>query len=129
VVFADLDHFKSYNDTHGHPAGDRLLKTVAEIFVGRARQSTLVARYGGEEFVFLVPETEKTGAVRYADAMREIIEDHPFPGREAQPEGKVTLSLGVAGFPDDGIEGQSLIAHADRSLYRAKEEGRNRVCW
>ncbi len=128
LVFVDVDHFKKYNDTHGHLSGDRVLKTVAKIIRDRSRSTTLSARYGGEEFVLLVPETAKSGGLVLAEDLRGAIEDQPFEGRETQPGGRVTLSLGVATFPEDGADALAIIAAADRALYEAKKKGRNRVC-
>lgn len=128
LIFMDVDFFKRFNDTHGHLEGDKILKGIARIIRERSRATTLAARYGGEEFVLLVPETGKAGARSLADGLRRSVEDHPFEGRETQPDGKVTLSLGVATFPEDGNDSISLIAAADRALYQAKGAGRNRVC-
>ncbi len=127
VIYMDVDNFKQYNDTHGHPAGDELLKTLAQILRKRSRASSICARYGGEEFVVLLPETDKDGALQYAEVIRRTVAEHPFPGRETQPLGFVSLSLGVAAFPTDGDDTKALLGHADRALYRAKNEGRNRL--
>jgi len=88
----------------------------------------MVARYGGEEFVMLLPETPKEGALVVAEKIRRRIEDHPFPGRDTQPDGKVTVSLGVVTFPQDGSNRGTLMQRADQALYQAKQDGRNRVC-
>jgi len=127
LIFADVDHFKKYNDTHGHLAGDDLLRTLAGILGDQKRGSTIVARYGGEEFVILLAETEKQGALALAERQRQRIEEYPFPGGESQPAGRVTLSLGVAGYPEDGDAATALIGAADRALYEAKHAGRNAV--
>jgi diguanylate cyclase (GGDEF)-like protein len=127
LVFMDLDHFKEYNDTHGHLAGDQLLKKLAHILTNNSRAVTILARYGGEEFVAMVPETPKKGALIYAERLRKCVEDYPFEGEEYQPLGSVTISMGVASFPEDGTDGPALIERADEALYRAKEAGRNRV--
>lgn len=129
LIFLDVDYFKKYNDTHGHLAGDEVLVTLATEIKQASRATTILARYGGEEFVLLVPETDGTGARIYAEKVRKLVEEHPFKGRETQPDGAVTLSLGVATFPHDGRDSASLINYADQALYRAKEGGRNRVCW
>jgi diguanylate cyclase (GGDEF)-like protein len=127
LVFMDLDHFKHYNDTHGHLAGDHLLRELAEILRVNSRSVTVLARYGGEEFVAMVPETGKQGALVYAERLRRKIEENPFEGGNTQPLGKVTISAGVASFPEDGTDSRALIQHADEALYKAKEAGRNRV--
>ena len=129
LLFMDLDYFKQYNDTHGHLAGDELLATLAEEISKASRATTIIARYGGEEFVLLVPETDNAGARRYAERIRTLIEAYPFKGRQTQPSGKVTLSIGVATFPENGEDTTALLDYADQALYRAKESGRNTVRW
>lgn len=128
LVFADVDFFKKYNDTQGHPAGDDLLVTLAGLITAASRRSTIIARYGGEEFVLLVPETDRRGATQYAEKLRALVAGHPFPGREALPGGCVSMSFGVATFPEDGEDSESLFRAADAALYRAKHAGRNAVC-
>jgi len=128
LIFMDVDFFKQYNDTHGHMAGDRLLHTLGKILTERLRSCAMVARYGGEEFVMLLPETPKEGALVVAEKIRRRIEDHPFPGRDTQPDGKVTVSLGVVTFLQDGSNRGTLMQRADQALYQAKQDGRNRVC-
>ena len=128
IVFADIDYFKEYNDTHGHLAGDTLLSTLGEVISSVSRQSTIVARYGGEEFVLLAPETDHAGALHYAEKIRSVVESHPFDDCESVSSGRITLSMGVATFPEHGADADSLIKYADDALYRAKENGRNQVC-
>jgi len=127
IAFMDVDNFKAYNDTHGHPDGDRLLKTLSGILMSHLRCSDLAARYGGEEFVLLLPETPKEAALRIADGLRLKVEQEHFPGRERQPLGRVTISIGVASFPADGADAQAVLACADQRLYQAKNGGRNMV--
>ncbi len=127
LIMLDVDRFKNYNDTHGHPAGDEVLKTLADIINTRLRDVDSAARYGGEEFVFLLPETDRKGGEMVAEEIRAQVENYPFEGRESQPLGKVTVSLGVAEFPADCSDSSALIKKADEALYRAKDEGRNRV--
>ncbi len=127
LVFFDVDHFKNYNDTHGHPAGDDLLILLSSLIQERLRHADLACRYGGEEFVLLLPETPKLGAVVVADNLRKLIESTPFDGEETQPLEKVTVSLGVATFPEDGNDSVSLLECVDKALYKAKEGGRNRL--
>lgn len=124
----DIDFFKHYNDTHGHPGGDKLLLQMSRLFTERMRGSDVIARYGGEEFVMILPETSKDNALVVAEGIRKQIEDHPFDGRDALPSGKVTISVGVAVYPDNGEDPPSLIKHADDALYKAKNGGRNMVC-
>lgn len=127
LVMLDVDHFKSYNDAHGHLAGDEVLRGVARILLNSVRAEDLCTRYGGEEFVVLMPETGHAAARAWADRVRSKIEAYPFEGRDTQPEGALTVSIGVAGFPKDGHDGQALIGRADAALYHAKERGRNCV--
>jgi len=127
LVFTDIDHFKSYNDTHGHLAGDEVLKQLAHLLDQRSRASTIAARYGGEEFVLLVPEADAESARQLAESLRQLIESHPFPGRESQPLGRITLSMGIATYPEMGRDATSLIDHADKALYESKDKGRNVV--
>lgn len=127
LILADLDHFKNYNDTNGHVRGDELLHELAGVFLAAVRATDFVARYGGEEFVILLPEATRAAAAEVAERVRAMVANYPFPLRETQPGGLVTLSLGVAsyleGVPADG----SLVEVADQALYRAKNAGRNRV--
>jgi len=127
VIFIDVDNFKMYNDTHGHPEGDGLLRTLAGIMTTHLRTTDLAARYGGEEFVLLLPETAKESAVRIAQGLRAKVEEEPFPGRETQPLGRVTISIGVASYPEDGSDAPSVMAYADQLLYKAKHGGKNMV--
>lgn len=123
----DLDHFKHYNDTQGHQAGDEVLKATGEILRDTVRPDDLACRFGGEEFIVLLAHAPKKGAMQAAERIRERIAAHPFAAREAQPLKVVSLSGGVATFPDDGLTSADLIAAADAALYRAKKDGRNRV--
>lgn len=127
LIISDIDNFKNYNDTHGHPAGDNLLKGVAYCLKKNARVQDLVARYGGEEFAMILPETDKDAASGLAERLREIISGQPFPYKETQPDGNLTMSFGVASFPADASDIKGLIGKADALLYRAKERGRNKV--
>ncbi len=128
LIMLDVDNFKDYNDAHGHPAGDEVLKTLADIISIRLRVVDCPARYGGEEFAVLLPETDLDGGKTVADDIRAQVESYPFEGRESQPLGKVTVSLGVAEFnPDTSSKLSPLLERADEALYRAKNEGRNRV--
>ncbi len=128
LLMLDLDNFKQYNDSHGHSSGDNVLRGVGEILKKRLRKSDLPARFGGEEFIIMLPETNKERARRVAEEIRKRIENHPFPGRETQPTGKVTVSISVVSYPEDGTEPSLLIHSADRIVLSAKEKGRNIVC-
>ena len=129
IVFADVDGFKAYNDVLGHPVGDRCLAAVAGVFPGVAgRAGDLAARYGGEEFVVLLAATDHAAALAVAESLRAACEALAIP-HPASPTGPViTLSLGVAScIPDEHHSVEGLLAQADAALYRAKQEGRNRV--
>lgn len=128
LVFLDVDSFKAYNDTHGHLGGDAVLRTVGTIIKGLGRKADLAARYGGDEFVILLPETCKESSKVVAERIRSTVESHPFPGREEMPMKKVTISVGISTFPEDGADSQTLIQAADKALYDAKQSGRNVVC-
>jgi diguanylate cyclase (GGDEF)-like protein len=121
VLMADVDHFKRYNDAHGHPAGDHVLQRIAALLREATRDVDVVARYGGEEFFVLMPETEGDGAAEVADRVRLRL------AAEEPPGGAVTLSFGVAEYPAHGDTAETLIAIADAALYQAKREGRDRV--
>jgi len=128
LLFMDLDHFKSYNDTHGHPEGDKLLRTLSKILFKGLRKTDVIARYGGEEFVVILPETPRENGRIVAEKIRRYIESYKFYGRDTQPLGKITVSIGLATFPLDGIDKTDLIKTADAALYRAKAGSRNCVC-
>ncbi len=124
-ILTDIDHFKSVNDTYGHPMGDQVLKGVARILKEQARDTDIVARYGGEEFAIIMPETDVKGAHIIAERIRERIEKEVF--QTDQGPLKVTLSLGIATFPDVAAEKHQLIDLADQCLYFAKRHGRNQT--
>jgi two-component system cell cycle response regulator len=128
LLLTDIDHFKKVNDTYGHPTGDEVLRRVAVILKASARKIDIVARYGGEEFAIVLEGTDRAGALQLAERIRQEVEQQSF----ASPQGafRVTLSIGVAGYPDDAREKAEIIARADQSLYAAKHGGRNRtVCY
>jgi len=128
VVFLDLDYFKQYNDTHGHQKGDQLLRILAKVLGSCLRESDYLARYGGEEFTIILPSTTKGEALAVAEKIRGRVERYPFTGRETQPKGCVTVSIGISTFPENGKDNASLMENADEALYQAKNSGRNRVC-
>jgi len=127
VVMIDIDHFKRYNDTHGHLKGDELLKEFTHLLDSVIRKADILARYGGEEFVLILPEIEKKRAIQAAEKFRKTIEKHPFPGGESQPAGKLTISLGLATYPADANDAKLLLEIADKSLYAVKSSVRNAV--
>lgn len=127
LVFFDVDYFKKYNDTHGHPKGDTVLETIGKLLQQRLRTTDMACRYGGEEFVLMLAETPKNGAAMLAEDLLKQIEEHPFEGEESQPNGKLTVSIGVATYPEDGDSSSTLLQKVDDALYRSKENGRNCV--
>jgi diguanylate cyclase (GGDEF)-like protein len=127
LIMFDIDHFKQYNDTHGHQEGNIVLVELAAILKKAARRVDIVARYGGEEFVAMLYGAGRDEALRFAENARRHVETHAFKGEESQPLGRLTVSVGLATFPIDSPSDDGLIRAADRNLYRAKEAGRNRV--
>ena len=128
VAFLDLDHFKQYNDTNGHQKGDQLLRTLAKVLGSCLRETDFLARYGGEEFSIILPSASRGEALAVAEKIRGRVERYPFTGRETQPNGSVTVSIGISTFPEDGKDNASLMEKADQALYEAKNSGRNQVC-
>jgi len=123
----DVDHFKNYNDQLGHPAGDEILRKISSILKRSVRDNDIVARYGGEEFALILPATGEIGAFSLAERMRHMVEESHFDKQEIQPEGKITISAGLATFPEDAVIADDLVIAADRALYHAKYTGRNKV--
>lgn len=123
LIFIDLDHFKKVNDTFGHDKGDEALKAVADLIKATCRQDDIVARYGGEEFVVIFSKMSTKNAMTAAESIRRIVEEksEDFAGV------KITVSIGVATFPDHAKNCQGLIRKADAAVYRAKSSGRNQV--
>ncbi|MBI2406980.1 MAG: diguanylate cyclase [Gemmatimonadetes bacterium] len=128
LLMVDLDHFKNVNDTHGHLVGDEVLREVATLLQNEVRSVDVVARYGGEEFVAVLPETSLVGATTFAERIREHIAATPFAASMVEPL-HLTASIGVSSYPSATINTvDDLFARADEALYRAKADGRNRVC-
>ncbi len=127
LLMMDVDHFKVYNDTHGHPAGDEVLRTLARLMRERLRATDIPCRYGGEEFAVILPGTSRTDGLILASDLRLIVEAHPFEHEADQPGGRLTISIGVAAYPEDAPDEAALVRAADQALYRAKQRGRNRV--
>ncbi|CAN5307991.1 hypothetical protein BH20ACT22_BH20ACT22_17640 [soil metagenome] len=123
AVLLDLDHFKQVNDAYGHGRGDEVLAAIGATLKSSARLSDFVGRYGGEEFLILLPQTPREGAVVISEKIRGAISQLAIPGVERD----ITASLGVAVLPDDAYDADMLLRNADRALYTAKANGRNRV--
>lgn len=127
LMIMDMDHFKEVNDTHGHDAGDMILKQLAEIIINTVRSSDLAARFGGEEFVVLMPETDSQAATTTASRVREAVESADFKINAQGDTIKKTISIGVSTMKPDGDTGEDLMKRADTMLYEAKNGGRNQV--
>ena len=126
ILMIDIDHFKEYNDNHGHDAGDFVLVEMADIVRSKLRSMDIPCRYGGEELVLVMPGATREIAAARAEAVRQAVEKHAFvhKGKTLQ---RVTASLGVAAHPADGDNTPDLLKAADSALYLAKKSGRNRV--
>lgn len=127
IFLFDIDHFKNYNDENGHLVGDRLLRLLAKLVRDSVRSDDYFGRFGGEEFVLVMSGRSASQAMSAADVIRQRIEEYPFEGEATQPNGRVTISGGVACFPDDADDSVELLRNADTALYEAKNSGRNRV--
>ncbi len=126
IALLDLDHFKSINDTYGHPAGDEVLQTFARVMLGQIRQSDVACRYGGEEFAIIMPDTDPAAAVGVCDRIRAKLEAVVWP---RHPNRSMTVSVGVVGTGGaTTLSPRRWVEQADRKLYDAKSGGRNRVC-
>ena len=125
LLMIDVDHFKKVNDQFGHLAGDMVLREVARIIALQIREIDIAGRFGGEEFCVILPDTDKTGALVVAERIRVAMNDHKVKAYDASL--LITVSVGVAAFPEDASQMDELIDKADWALYRAKKSGRNRV--
>ncbi len=127
LILFDVDHFKNFNDRNGHLRGSETLRAVADLMRRKFRASDLLAKYGGDEFVVILPQTDKVGAYLAAERLREGMEKQAFPGAETQPQKKLTISIGLAAYPEHGAGANEILNRADKALYFAKESGRNRT--
>jgi diguanylate cyclase (GGDEF)-like protein len=124
IVMVDIDQFKRLNDEFGHLLGDEVLRQVSSLFHQQLRKIDVVCRYGGEEFAIILSQTSASHALTVAEKLRRMVENWQFPGVARS----VTISAGVAAFPDHGSTRDDLVRAADKGLYAAKQEGRNRIC-
>ena len=124
----DVDNFKNYNDTLGHMKGDEALKAIASILQAKSRKFDTVARYGGEEFAIIMPGTSKENARLFAERLRNEVEKTYADEESIEPDKRLTISCGIATYPDDPSTKEELIANADTALYEAKRSGKNRTC-
>ncbi|MFY9226234.1 MAG: GGDEF domain-containing protein [Blastocatellia bacterium] len=130
ILMMDIDFFKKVNDTYGHLIGSEVLRHTAKVIQQTLRDSDVLARYGGEEFIAILPETPKDKGSEAAERVREAMEKYNFPASIHDPDTHlhITISIGVADFPNDSSLANNLIEAADFALYEAKQTGRNRVC-
>jgi len=128
LLMIDIDFFKNYNDSNGHPAGDELLVKIGDIFQRVVRRTDFVTRYGGEEFGVILPETTLNNAQLVAEKIRRAIEKEVFDNQETQPGGNLTISVGVSEHTEELNQVDEFVKNADVALYNAKETGRNKVC-
>ena len=124
IILLDIDYFKYFNDTYGHLMGDEILKKIAYLLKTNIRQSDIVSRYGGEEFIILLPKTDRDGASSIAEKLRNLVEKDLAMDSRGE---KITITAGVANYPEDGKTVEEIIATADKLLYFGKESGRNKV--
>ena len=125
VLMIDSDHLKSVNDTLGHEAGNRLLKLTVQCIQSQLRQTDVVARYGGDEFVVVLPETPSNGAVGVAERIRKSIQSSPLTTRDKKVA--LTVSIGIAGYPNQGHDLDTVVERADHAMYASKNAGKNRI--
>ena len=126
IIMADLDHFKKFNDVYGHAAGDKIISQMGKLLKEKFRGSDIACRYGGEEFLVILPESSREDTIKRAENLREEIKkmDMVFQG---QILGTITISMGIASYPESGTKMEDLLRIADTALYKAKQEGRDRV--
>jgi diguanylate cyclase (GGDEF)-like protein len=122
VVMADIDRFKKINDTYGHDVGDKVLQTIGKFFQKNIRDVDIIARYGGEEFILMIPEADREAAFCMAERLRE-----KFSEIDLGELPNITISLGIAAYPDDGTDIEDLLKKADAAMYAAKQAGRNKA--
>jgi diguanylate cyclase (GGDEF)-like protein/PAS domain S-box-containing protein len=127
LLMIDIDYFKHYNDTNGHLDGDQILKAIAILIERGVRQTDIVARFGGEEFAAILINASQKDAMDIAERVRRNVAETPFPNGRAQPNGRLTVSIGVATFAPSFTTPDDFIREADNALYRAKRAGRDRV--
>lgn len=127
LLIIDADYFKAYNDLYGHPAGDQVLKQLAQIIKQNVRETDLVARYGGEEFTVILPGMGKENAKDVAERIRLAVRNFEFTGEKELPGGMLTVTIGVATIPDDAKTSDELISLADQALYKGKYGSRDKV--
>jgi len=128
LIMVDIDDFKVYNDILGHQPGDKILKELALLLKNQSRKMDYVCRYGGEEFTIILPQTDKKEAYLIAERLRQDVEKRVFIHEEIHSLKKLTVSIGIASFPEDGSSPSEIINQSDKSLYEAKKKGKNATC-
>jgi diguanylate cyclase (GGDEF)-like protein len=128
LITLDIDDFKIYNDTLGHQAGDQILKDLASVLKDQSRKMDHVCRYGGEEFTVILPHTDNKEAFQISERLRETIKIFPFSHEEILPSKHLTVSIGLATYPENGVTSSELITASDKALYQAKHKGKNNTC-
>jgi len=129
ILILDIDNFKLYNDRNGHLAGDVVLQKFAILLKNSSRMMDQVFRYGGDEFLVFFPETSKKDAAHFAWRIEASIRKENFEGVETLPGGRLSSSAGLASFPEDGLTAEVLLSAADRRMYKAKKQTKNKVCF
>ncbi|MCF6194976.1 MAG: GGDEF domain-containing protein [Kangiellaceae bacterium] len=127
LIMVDIDFFKKLNDTHGHESGNKVLEALSEIIKECIRDVDIFARYGGEEFAIILPQTPLKDALVIGERIRTEVDAFMFESSNGEPL-KVTVSVGLTSYPENGRSHEELVTLADKALYRAKDEGRNLVC-
>ena len=127
LVMIDVDNFKNFNDTHGHLKGDEALKNIAAILQSRSRKCDIVARYGGEEFTIIMPDTSKDNSKLFAERLRSEVEKSYAEDTAITTDKRLTISAGIATYPEDALVKDDLMSMADTALYQAKHSGKNRI--
>ncbi len=127
LMMIDIDDFKVCNDTHGHLAGDTVLRKISQLIIKNTRGSDFVARYGGEEFFVILPETSEMEASIVAERIREEVENFPFVSDKGTDMGTITVTIGISSMPERATTKKDLISTADAALYKGKASGKNRV--
>ncbi len=128
LLMIDIDYFKEYNDLHGHVEGDNVLRAISRLLELNTRQTDVVARYGGEEFAIILPGITKKKALPLAEKLRSLVKVYPFPDKVHRVPCRLTISIGIAGCPEDSNDHVELVRMADAALYEAKQSGRDKVC-
>lgn len=126
IMMMDIDHFKKFNDTFGHDAGDTVLQDISKTIQSAIRREDILCRYGGEEFIVILPEANLQITQIRAEQIRQQVHDLELV-HDNRPLGSITLSIGIAVYPENGMKGEDVIQAADKALYQAKETGRNKV--